>query len=601
MEKDLISKKALRQVVYEYWLQYKKYPLLTGIAFILPAIGTILVFFIPPLILAKLIDIFITRGYISFEGVIPYIILFGGLWLLGEILWRIGMHSMIRLQANGTKNLSGVAFNKLANRDYGFYINNFVGTLANKSKSFIQGFESLTDTLQYNVVINIFTITFASIVLWQYSPLLPIILIGFMTLLIVCVLPIIKRRSKLVAIRHDSSSKMAGRLSDTITNMFAIKSFATESFERKHYGDYVDDYAQKFKKAADYHNLKIDTVLSPVYVATNVIGLIAAIFLASKLGLQPSVIIVVFSYYSQITRIFWEINHVYRTVESTVGGAAEFTQLFLDSPSIEDRVDAKPLVVEGGAIKFDAVNFKYGEHTSDELYFLKDFNLDIKSGQKVGLVGPSGGGKTTITKLVLRFIDVQAGHISIDGQAIDEVTQESLRKSIAYVPQDTLLFHRSLFENIAYGNPNATREEVIEAARLAHVHEFIEELPKSYHTLVGERGIKLSGGQRQRIAIARAMLKKSKILILDEATSALDSESEKYIQEGLLELMKDKTALVIAHRLSTIKHLDRIVVLDKGKVVQDGTHDELVAKKNGMYAKLWSHQSGGFIEEEPKS
>ena len=187
--------------------------------------------------------------------------------------------------------------------------------------------------------------------------------------------------------------------------------------------------------------------------------------------------------------------------------------------------------------------------------------------------------------------------MSIDGQDIAQVTQESLREAIAYVPKEPLLFHRSLFENIAYGNPDASRAEVIHAATLAHAHEFISDLPHGYDTMVGERGIKLSGGQRQRVAIARALLKQSKILVLDEATSALDSESEKYIQEGLLALMKNKTAVVIAHRLSTIKHLDRIVVLDKGKIVQDGTHDELIAKKSGLYAKLWSHQSGGFIEE----
>ena len=227
---------------------------------------------------------------------------------------------------------------------------------------------------------------------------------------------------------------------------------------------------------------------------------------------------------------------------------------------------------------------------------MKDFNLAIKSNQKVGLVGPSGGGKTTITKLLLRFIDLLSGKIEIDGQDIHAVTQASLRKAISYVQQEPLLFHRSLMENIAYGKTDATEAEVIEASKLAQADEFIRSLPQGYHTLVGERGVKLSGGQRQRVAIARAILKKSSILILDEATSSLDSESEKYIQAGLVELMKNKTALVIAHRLSTIKHLDRIVVLDQGKIVEDGTHDELISK-GGLYAKLWGHQSGEFLEE----
>ena len=223
-------------------------------------------------------------------------------------------------------------------------------------------------------------------------------------------------------------------------------------------------------------------------------------------------------------------------------------------------------------------------------------DFSIGSNQKVGLVGTSGGGKTTITKLLLRFIDIGSGAITIDGQDIKEVTQASLRDAITYVPQEPMLFHRSLFENIAYGKSAATKDEVIAAAQAAHAHDFITSLPHGYDTLVGERGIKLSGGQRQRVAIARAFLKKAPIIILDEATSALDSESEKYIQESLWELMKGKTALVIAHRLSTIKHLDRIIVLDQGKIVQDGTHDQLIQEK-GVYAKLWSHQSGEILED----
>jgi ATP-binding cassette subfamily B protein len=228
--------------------------------------------------------------------------------------------------------------------------------------------------------------------------------------------------------------------------------------------------------------------------------------------------------------------------------------------------------------------------------FLKNFSVMIAPGEKVGLIGPSGGGKTTITKLLLRFLDVQSGAILIDGQDIKHITQASLRRAISYVPQEPLLFHRSLAENIGYGKEQPSHNEIINAAKLAHADEFISELPDQYETLVGERGIKLSGGQRQRVAIARALLKEAPILILDEATSALDSESEKYIQEGFEELMKGKTTLVVAHRLSTIKHLDRIIVLDKGTIVQDGTHAELI-KQKGLYATLWEHQSGGFIEE----
>ena len=226
---------------------------------------------------------------------------------------------------------------------------------------------------------------------------------------------------------------------------------------------------------------------------------------------------------------------------------------------------------------------------------MKTFNLQIKSGEKIGLVGPSGGGKTTITRLLLRFMDIQGGAIMIDGQDIRDIKQQDLRRAIAYVPQEPLLFHRSIKENIRYGKPAASDDEIIAVAKKAFAHDFIKVLPDGYDTLVGERGVKLSGGQRQRVAIARAMLSNAPILVLDEATSALDSESERVIQKALWELMKGKTAVVIAHRLSTIQRMDRIVVLDEGKIIEQGSHKALL-KQGGLYAKLWSHQSGGFID-----
>lgn len=261
--------------------------------------------------------------------------------------------------------------------------------------------------------------------------------------------------------------------------------------------------------------------------------------------------------------------------------------------SVKDTDNATELVVPNGRVAFSDVRFM---HDGAEVSIFDGFSIDIAPGQRVGLVGHSGSGKTTFTRLLLRFNDIDDGSISIDGTDIATVTQQSLRSAIAYVPQEPLLFHRSLRDNIAYGNPTASMKDIERAARLANAFDFIQTLPKKFDTLVGERGIKLSGGQRQRIAIARAILKNAPILLLDEATSALDSESEKLIQDSLDELMKGRTSIVIAHRLSTIAKLDRIIVLDDGKIIEDGTHAQLLRKK-GTYASLWSHQSGGFIED----
>jgi ATP-binding cassette subfamily B protein len=287
----------------------------------------------------------------------------------------------------------------------------------------------------------------------------------------------------------------------------------------------------------------------------------------------------------------WNAGKNIRAVYESISDANEMTALLIQPRSIVDKEGAGALDVKNGEIVFENMSFKYGQRE-----IMKDFNLSIKAGERVAFVGPSGGGKSTILKLLFRFYDLSGGKITIDGQNIAEVTQDSLRQSLSLVPQDPILFHRPLIENIRYARQDATDEEVIRASKLAHAHEFIEKSQHGYQTMVGERGIKLSGGERQRIAIARAILKDAPILILDEATSSLDSESEMLIQDALNTLMKGRTTIVVAHRLSTIMAMDRIVVIKDGTIVEEGKHDELLKAEQGMYQKLWEIQAGGFVK-----
>jgi ATP-binding cassette subfamily B protein len=287
----------------------------------------------------------------------------------------------------------------------------------------------------------------------------------------------------------------------------------------------------------------------------------------------------------------WEFNRIYRNLEGALTDAAQFTDLLLDPPSVQDVASPVTFVPRDNGVEVRDISFR---HSPAHPLLFDRFALAVPAGTKLGLVGRSGGGKTTLTRLLLRFKDVERGQILVGGQSIAEVPQASLRERIAYVPQDPAMFHRTIADNIRFARPNANDEEVRHAAVLAHAAEFIESLPDGYDTLVGERGIKLSGGQRQRIAIARAILKDAPILILDEATSSLDSESEALIQDALWTLMSGRTAIVIAHRLSTVRRMDSLVVLDHGRIVEQGSHESLLAL-GGIYASLWSHQSGGFL------
>ena len=337
-----------------------------------------------------------------------------------------------------------------------------------------------------------------------------------------------------------------------------------------------------------------DVIFDSIFLLIDLIMIAFIVVGAPVMALPVSTVILIFQFSQTILMNLWDVSSIFKNFTRVFGDAHEMTIILDTVDTVVDEKGAKKLIVDKGGIAFDHITFT---HADAKESIFKDFNLELKPGERIGLAGLSGSGKTTLTKLLLRFADVDKGTIKIDDQNIRKVTQHSLRKNIAYVPQEASLFHRTIAENIAYAKPDASMEEIKHAAKLANAAEFIEKLPNGYETMVGERGVKLSGGQRQRIAIARAILKDAPILVLDEATSALDSESEALIQEALLRLMHGRTSIVVAHRLSTISSLDRIVVLENGKIIEQGPHEELLKNPNGQYKKLWSRQSGAFVEK----
>jgi len=385
-------------------------------------------------------------------------------------------------------------------------------------------------------------------------------------------------------------SESTAVMADALTNSITIKLFTSQKFENGLFTDVMERW-----RKAQTHLWNIEGIAEGIQAGLIALAEFAMFYVAIPLWQRGLLTIgdfaLIQSFMVGIFQRVWNLGKSVRHIYEAIADATEMVEILETPHEIMDSAKAKTLVVSDASIQFDAVTFKFNQTRP----VLNGLSFTIIPHEKIALVGPSGAGKSTITKLLLRFYDVESGSITIDGQNIAKVTQDSLRASIAMVPQEPILFHRSLMDNIRYGRPEATDEEVFEASRRARCHDFIVELSEGYNTFVGERGIKLSGGERQRIAIARAILKDAPILVLDEATSSLDSESESLIQAALDELMKGKTTIVIAHRLSTIMRMDRIIVIENGTAVDSGTHDELLAKA-GIYKKLWEIQAGGFIE-----
>jgi ATP-binding cassette, subfamily B, bacterial len=543
-------------------------------------------------ILAELSKAQNTDTTLTLNMLMPYLIGIVAMQVVQLIMWNLNVRSVWKMEAAVKQKLAMTSFNHLMSMSQRFFSNRFGGSLVSQTNKFVNAYERLVDTLTFNVYTLICSFVFTVVILAKSAPLFVVGLVILSALYSYTVYRVKKGELVLNTEWAALETRQTGQLADSITNIAAVKSFAHEDVESSFFHTRttaVTGISLKNMKLS----MRNEVFTNSLQRMIEVLAIAISIWLAINGNAQVGIIYLILTYSISIMRRLWELNFVFRNLNRVFADASDMAEILSIEPEIKDPVSPEKNQINRGQITLNNLTFQHGD---GGIKIFNDLNLRIEPGEKIGLVGSSGSGKTTLTQLILRLMDIHGGQILIDGQNIAAITQADLRSKIAYVPQEPIMFHRSIMENIRYGQLDASDEAVIEAAKLAHAHEFIESLPKGYETMVGERGTKLSGGQRQRVAIARAMLKNAPILILDEATSALDSESEVLIQDALWKLMEGRTAIVIAHRLSTIQKMDRILVMAKGVIVEQGSHAALL-QHGGTYAKLWSHQSGGFIEE----
>ncbi len=513
--------------------------------------------------------------------------------LINLVIYRTSDFMIINMSVNIMKKIYLECFNYVHKHSFRFFANNFTGSLIKKINKFVWAYDNITDTLTFEVSPIILNLIFILIIIGLQDRRLSLVMFIWFVVFTLIQYVLYKWNYPYEIKANEQDSRISWALSDTITNNFNIKVFGSLKREYASFEGEITTWSALQKKRR-YRAMVIWSTTGILMVLIEFIVFYMALTSRSTDLITMGFFVLLQMYLLKLMDQLWMLGNIFRHLYRGFSESAEMLEILDEPHEVQDSPTAKTLKVHQWAIIFDNVWFAY----EGESAVFSNLSFRVKPGEKVAFVGESWAGKTSIIKLLFRFFDIQSGTISIDDQDISNVTQESLRNAISLVPQDPILFHRSIKENIAYGNPLATDEQVIAAAKMARCHDFISKLKDGYDTLVGERGIKLSGWERQRVAIARAILENKSILALDEATSALDSESEKLIQEAMDEVMRSKTVIVIAHRLSTVMKMDRIIVMDKWEIIEEGSHGELLTKKNGMYKKLRDIQSGWFTEEK---